>query len=188
MQLSRLFRLSVAVTASALAFGLVSVAQGRTYDRHFERRSDRQMEQRVLAKMHDVNQMEIGMGTMAMQKGQSRQVRDFGRRLRGDHRSNDRDVMRVARREHIDLTQSASMEDRMSGRDRRAMDDLNNANGREFDRAFLRTMAEGHGDMERQLISARDRLNDGPVRSLVTSTIPAIRRHQRMAQNLESRI
>ena len=188
MQLSRLFRLSFAVAASALAFGLVSVAQGRTYDRHSDRRSDQQMEQRILSKMHDVNQMEISMGNLAMQKGQSRQVKDFGRKLRSDHRSNDRQVMRVARREHIDLTQSASMNDRMSGRDRRTMDDLNNANGRDFDRAFLRAMAEGHGDMERQLISARDQLNNGPVRSLVTSTIPAIRRHQRMAQNLENRI
>jgi len=188
MQLSRLFRLSLAVSASALAFGLVSVAQGRTYDRHYDRHADRTMEQRILAKMHDVNQMEISMGNLAMQKGESRQVRDFGRRVRNDHRSNDRDVMRIARREHIDLTQSASMEDRMSGRDRRTMDNLNNASGRDFDRTFLRAMAEGHSDVERQLVNARDRLSGGPVRSLVTSTIPAIRRHERMARNLENRI
>ena len=201
MKFSRYRMLSLATTLAALALGAaVSLAQGyggsdrnqgyggsdrnqgySTSDRGNS--SDRDMEQQVLSEMHSVNQMEIRMGEMAMRKGQSREVREFGRRLRRDHQMSDRQVLSVARREHIDLTMNTS-----SNRDDRMHQELESASGHDFDRAFMKHMAEGHADVLRDLTQARHTLRNGRVRALVTSTIPAIRRHQRMAQNLESRV
>ena len=151
----------------------------------------RLIEQQVLSKMHDVNQKEIQMGQMAMQRGHSRQVRDFGRRLQRDHQANDRLVRTIARREGVDLanyTPNTPEEQREADRDNRMHQDLESASGRDFDRAFMRAMAEGHADVARDLSRAQHTLRNGRVRALVTSTILTVRRHQRMARTLESRV
>jgi putative membrane protein len=53
--------------------------------------------------MHLVNQMEIQVGKLAQEKGQSEQVRQFGQRLAQAHRDVDQEVRSLARRQGIEL-------------------------------------------------------------------------------------
>src|SRR5215468_4437651 len=47
------------------------------------------MDQQILSKMHQVNQMEIDIGKLAEQKSQDPEVQRYGRRLVRDHEMGD---------------------------------------------------------------------------------------------------
>jgi len=182
MKLTRPRTLGVAVAFGASI--LASSALAQSY-------SERQMEQHILRKMHDVNRAEMRMGEMAMRRGHSQAVRSYGRRLRSDHQANDRMVRTVARSQGVTLVEPMPMtraERIQMDRDQQRHDEVMSARGREFDRAFTRVMAEGHADVARMLRHDRNRLHRGRVRALVNTTIPAVERHQRLAQRLEDRL
>jgi putative membrane protein len=162
---------------AALTLALLSVgAQGAT-------RYDRQMTRQVLSKMHHVNQMEIRMGELAMQKGRSQDVRDFGRRLRNDHQMADRRVTRLAAREGIRL-----MNPPMTPHERSVHRRLRRAHGDRFDREFMSAMASGHTQTIQDLAQARRELRDPQVRRLVGNTLPAMRQHRNMAREIQQNL
>jgi putative membrane protein len=161
-----------ALTLTLLAVG----AQGAT-------RYDRQMTRQVLSKMHHVNQMEIRMGEMAMQKGRSQDVRDFGRRLRNDHQMADRRVTRLAAREGIRLVNPP-----MTPHERSVHRRLRHARGDRFDREFMNAMASGHTQTIQDLAQARRELRDPQVRRLVGNTLPAMRQHRNMAREIQQNL
>src|SRR5215467_11348276 len=91
---SRILGLGIASGLLALAagVGLAQYHHDRSDMQPSDMQSNLQAEQQVLSRMHDVNQMEISMGEMAMHKAHSKAVKDFGKRLRKDHEANDREV------------------------------------------------------------------------------------------------
>jgi len=193
---SRILGLSVA--ACLLTLAGVALAQHHHDSSDMQGRSDMQSdrsnmqaEQQVLSRMHDVNQMEISMGEMAMHKAHSKAVKDFGDRLRKDHEKSDREVNSVAQRLGVNLTPTGpgtADERAQADRDNRTQHRLESAHGRDFDREFVRAMAKGHEDVDRMLHRARNEVHDRRVRDLVKSTIPAVEHHRNMARNLESRV
>ena len=191
---SRILGLSVATGLLALAAG-VGLAQHHHGESSDTRSSDMQSEmlaeQQVLSRMHDVNQMEISMGQMAIENGHSKAVKDFGRQLRKDHEANDRQVTAVAGTLGVDLTPTGPgtpEERQQADRDHHTQQRLESAHGRDFDREFARAMAQGHSDVDRMLHRARNEVHDRHVRDLVNSTIPAVEHHQKIARHLESRV
>jgi len=137
----------------------------------------------VLSRMHHVNQMEIRLGELAMQKGRSQEVRDYGRTLRNDHQMSDRRVTNLAAREGIDLYRIApSAHDRMVSRR------LQRARGHAFDREFLNAMANGHAQVITELTRARRNVRNPEVRRLIGSTLPALREHRNMARDFQGQM
>ncbi len=92
----------------------------------------------VLGQLHHSNQMEIEMGKLAQDKGQSKDVKSFGRTLVTDHTAADKKVVALAKQEKIDLT--AAMPPMKNDQ----MAPLKAAVGAEFDRAFASAMLEDH--------------------------------------------
>src|SRR4051812_41994402 len=62
--------------------------------------------QTVLSDIHKDNQMEIRMGKLAQEKGQSADVRSFGERLVKDHQDADDKVKTLAEKQGIVLEPS----------------------------------------------------------------------------------
>ncbi len=57
----------------------------------------------MLGKLHHSNQMEVAAGKLAEEKGQSKDVKSFGKTLVTDHTASDRKVMALAKSEKIEL-------------------------------------------------------------------------------------
>ena len=150
--------------------------------------SDRLREQKILSRMHRINQMEIAMAEMAIQRGQSEAVKDFGRTLRKDHQENDAEVISVARQEGLSLTLATPTrtDERLEEHEQQMRQLLESAQGAAFDSVFVKTTAKGYAKVALLLTIARDRLPKGRVRALVTSTIPIIKRNRRLAEELQS--
>lgn len=133
--------------------------------------------------MHHVNQMEIRLGELAMQKGRSQDVRNFGRRLRNDHQMADRRVTNLAAREGIRLVNPP-----MTRHERTVNRRLRYARGHQFDREFMDAMADGHTQTIQDLSQARRDLRDPQVRRLVGNTLPALRHHRKMAREIQQNL
>lgn len=150
--------------------------------------SEKQMETKVLSKMHHVNQMEIKAGQMAMEKGQSSDVRAYGRRLRNDHQFADKKVTELAKAEGIKLMEpnpTTPEEKQQAQEEKQMMEKLQMAQGGEFDTAFLKAMEKGHTKAIETLTQAHEKLQDPQVRGLVAKLIPILKQHLQLARNLE---
>ena len=132
----------------------------------------------VLGKLHHANQMEIEMGKLAQEKGQSKDVKNYGKTLVTDHTAADKKVMALAKQEKIDLT--AAMPPMTD--DNMAL--LKTAVGTEFDKVFARVMLEDHTKDVNEAKAARDATTDPKLKSLLTSTIPVLEKHRETAQKL----
>ena len=132
----------------------------------------------VLGKLHHSNQMEIEMGKLAQEKGQSKDVKSFGKTLVTDHTAADKKVAALAKQEKIDLT--AAMPPMKPDK----MAPLKTAVGAEFDKAFASAMLEDHTKDVDEAKAARDATTDVKLKSLLDATIPVLEKHRETAQKL----
>jgi putative membrane protein len=172
------FRTRIAGVLGAAAILAISAgtAQAQT-------RFDRQMTRQVLSRMHHVNQMEIRLGTLAMAKGRTSDVRYFGRQLRDEHIRNDRQVVNLASREGVRLYAIG-----MNPHERQVSRRLRLARGHEFDREFLNAMARGHTQVIQEMRQAHRDVRDPEVRRFIGNTLPALREHRNMARSFQDQL
>ena len=184
--MSRLLSMSAGLCAAVVLLATTPrTAQGRV-PAH-----ERAEVRHLLSMIHHVNQMEIEMVQLAMQRGRTAAVRDYGRRLRNDHRVADRRLLRFAASEGIPIVRYAPRtraELQHARLERRAHRDLRGTWGIAFDRAFARIMAQGHDRTIALLTRARSRLDDRETREFVRDVLPTLREHRRHARDVGSRV
>ena len=121
---------------------------------------------------------EVRIGRLAENRATSNAIRDFARRMIEDHRTADRELKSLADSKGLRLARSM-------GADGQALyNRLSNLSGAAFDNAYVRAMRIDHrkavNAFEEESRVARDR----DLRRWVDNTLPALRGHLQMAQNL----
>jgi putative membrane protein len=132
----------------------------------------------VLQKLHHANQMEIEMGKLAQEKGESKGVKAFGKALVKDHTAADKKVMALAKQQKVELpeTMPPMADDKMAK--------LKMASGAEFDRLFAQAMLEDHQKDVDECKTAHDAATDAKLKKLLASTIPVLEKHRDTAKKL----
>ena len=165
----------------------------------------------VLRQIHRANLDEIRMGQLAQRNGSSAQVKQYGARLVSDHQAADQKVVALAKQLRITLPQERgqmsgapfkSSDDRpgyMGRRDSTADsttlqsytpsspqpgDRLRSLRGAGFDTAFANAMVDAHNQAIGLLELAQGQAQHEELRSLIASTLPALREHLQIAQSL----
>lgn len=141
----------------------------------------------ALAKVHHVNQMEIEMAKLAMEKGASREVRAYAERLMRDHQMSDRKLLSFASSKNIPVENFAVLTAEQQARERAVSDQLHAATGSSFDRLYLQKMAEGHSDSINDLSQAIEQLPDRAERNFLAKIRPIVGQHERLANILLSK-
>jgi putative membrane protein len=134
--------------------------------------------QEFLQKALQGDNSEIMLGRLAADRAGSPGVRDYGRTLASDHAEARDQVLDVGRRFGVEPSREPTSE----ARDERQK--LQGMGGRDFDHEFIRYMIDDH----RQDISDfRDeaREHHGRVSELAARQLPTLRKHLRMAEDLE---
>lgn len=165
--------------AMLVVFGLGTLARGGVA-RGADENSAAQTEE-VLMKLHHSNQMEVAAGKLAQEKGQSKDVKSFGKTLVSDHSAADKKVMALAKTEKINLPASEPMSDDK-------MDKLKSASGADFDKMFATHMLEDHKKDIDEVKSARDNTKDTKLKGLLSSTLPVLEKHRDIAQRLTDKL
>jgi putative membrane protein len=139
---------------------------------------------RLVAVLHNVNQDEIAAGKLAQQKGQSADIKDYGRQLVEDHTKADADVKAAAKKAGISISDSAlaKHDQEMMRVDKNKMDQLKKMSGAEFDRTFAQVMAKDHDHMISMLRDHKDDLKAAELKQLVDNTLPVLEQHKDMAE------
>jgi putative membrane protein len=139
--------------------------------------------QALLAKIHGVNQFEIDTAKLAQARGQSAQVKSYGKTLQRDHEKADRKILSFADKQGYKITAPPSDEDQQH-----TMDRLNTLRGKDFDQAFIDAMEDGHQKAIRMIEEARSSIDDKKTKALLTELLPELRHHQKMAHNIDSKV
>lgn len=143
----------------------------------------------LLSRIHHTNQMEIKMGQLAVQNASAKSVKSFGETLVKDHKEADEKVMALAKKENVNLTEPKAMneteKEKMSDHDQ-LMTNLKSLKGKEFDKAFILGMKNGHDDAIASLEASNS--SDEETKKLVSDLLPTLRIHQREAQAITQQL
>jgi putative membrane protein len=141
-------------------------------------------ETQILEKMHQINQTEIAIGHLAMEKGQSAPIREYGDRLVRDHTMADRRVIAFAKAHDIVISPAGA-----PAQPSDTVQKLSALSGNEFDRAFVSEMTNGHREAVAMLQSEHDKLPSGaPLRKFLGKMIPILTQHYVIASRLDLRV
>jgi putative membrane protein len=130
--------------------------------------------------LHDAIQgdnSEMTLGQLAMQRGMSQGIRDYGRRLHTDHSHARVQASAVARRMGV------SVPSEMMPEARSEYHKLLRLHGRAFDSEFARYMVDDH---QKDIAKFQDQARSGDRQTarLAREQLPVLREHLRIAQSL----
>lgn len=121
---------------------------------------------------------EVELGTLAMHRAESEEVRRLARMMVDDHTAINSRVAEIARARNVVLPSQPSTPSQMVSQQ------LQQLEGNEFDRLYLRKMVEDH---ERAIVMYESRANlaeDPRVRDHASGTLPMLRNHLELARGL----
>jgi putative membrane protein len=127
------------------------------------------------------NLAEEKLGQLAQQKGQSEAVRSYGSSLEKDHTTANKDAMKAAQSLGV-TAPSAPNEKQMS-----AYNDLSKMSGEKFDDAFVKAMVKDHKKDVKEYEQAAKNA-DNAAGSYASQTLPTLKMHLQMAQNIDSQM
>ncbi len=141
----------------------------------------------IVAIFDAANTADIETGSLAEERGASKEVRDFGAMLVRDHkhvRELGRDLAKK-----LNVTPTPPTDDRGAKDHADAMARLRALKGTEFDRAFLQHEAVFHRVVIDAVTSTLlPAIRNSELKALVTQVAPAFEAHMIAAQNLQKKI
>lgn len=154
---------------AALAVGALTAPAGAVPDAHF-------MKEAAQGGM-----TEVTLGHMAARKAVDRGVRQFGMQMVRDHSQANRELMRIARQQHVALPHDLGPKnDALRAR-------LAGLHGEAFDRAYVHAMIKDHKEDEVAFNHELRRGGNPPVRTFAGKYLPVVQGHLMMVQDLHRR-
>ncbi len=172
-----------AVTAAILAAS-VAWAQQR------EQRPEEQVSQEtlhLLSMLHQNNQDEVQLGTLAQEKAVANNVKQLGRSLAQDHQRADEQLMQLAQRMNLELPRfepRTEVERSIMASHQAEMQKLQALEGEQFDRAFLAAQIGMHDLEIAQLRQARGQIQNREIQRFIDQQLPVLERHRAQAYRL----
>lgn len=153
-------------------------------------RSISSADSRILSILHAKNIEEIEIGKLAMDKGASDDVRNFGQTLVQDHQQCDNQVRQVSQAanapllEPKDINDMLAREKGMSQPPKDPLEELRSLDGPAFDQQFGRMMLQGHRDLIQIVENARPNVHDARVGQLLDQTLSTLHHHEDLAAEI----
>ena len=137
----------------------------------------------IVAIFDAANTYDMETGALAVKKGSTQVVRDFGKQLSGDHnmvRQQGRDLAT-----HLHVTPTPPKDFPLAGAHADAMKKLSALDGKAFDKAFLEHEVAFHkAVIDAVTTTLLPALKNQDVKDLVTKVAPAFNAHMTQAQHL----
>ena len=136
-------------------------------------RPDPLFQSRLLNSLHEGNLMEIAAGRMAITRGSTPAIRQFGEELVKDHSTADGELVTLAAKLNVVLPSAAAPED--------GLDELGRLTGRAFDRAFVKMMVDDHDKALAMVRDAQPRVKNGQLSVYLEKLLPVLEKHRSTA-------
>jgi putative membrane protein len=123
--------------------------------------------------------MEVELGKIAGEKGTSQRVKSFGQMMVRDHSKSGEELRAIASSKNINVP--SSMDDKHN----RVVQDLQNKDAKDFDKAYIKEMASAHEkDIELFKKQAEDG-NDPQLKTFASKNLPILLMHRDSVQNIQ---
>lgn len=140
--------------------------------------------QSVLTDIHKANLMEIRMGKLAEEKGQSADIRSYGETLVKDHEAADQKVKSLADKQGITLQSSGTVAKEAH---KIEMSHWANKNPATFDKDFAEQMVKDHQQTITDLQKDQAALAGTPTGELIGELLPTLQQHLETAEKLSAK-
>lgn len=129
-----------------------------------------------------IGKAEIELGQIALKNTQDQGVRTYAERMVKDHSAADKKLKAIAAKENLQLPQSLDPEHES------LKTKLQSLKGEEFDRAYVKAMANGH-DKAVALFESASQQSQMPddLKQFAASTLPTLEQHKEMAHSLHEK-
>jgi putative membrane protein len=130
-------------------------------------------------------EMEVRMGELAQQKGQSQDVKNLGQTLVRDHTKANQQLQQIAQSLNISSTDDHTKGGELAEKHKKHqqhLSDLQGKSGSEFDKEFVRMAIKGHKKSIAAFEECQGELKDTQLTSFIQQTLPTLRQHLQMAQ------
>lgn len=132
--------------------------------------------------VHDglkANHMEIQMGQLAQQRGQSDQVKQYAQRLIQDHQKARQQLQQIAQSRGVEI----KLEDPQE-RAKEVSEKLADASGAEFDKKFMEDQVKHHEKDIKKFEEFAREAKDPQLKQFATQALPILRQHLEWAQQI----
>jgi putative membrane protein len=141
----------------------------------------------IVAIFDAANTADIETGTLAMERGHSKEVRDFGAMLARDHQAVRQQGRDLAKK--LGVTPTPPADDAGTRAHASAMRSLRALHGTAFDHAFLQHEVAFHKSViDAVTTTLLPAIRNAEVKALVVKVAPAFQAHMMAAANLDERI
>ena len=120
--------------------------------------------------------MEVRMGEIGKQKGQSPDVKQLADKLVADHSKANDELKDLASKKGVTIPTA------LPDKHQKMLDKLSNASN--FDKEFKDMAVKDHKQDIKEFEKAEKKCDDADVRAFAAKTLPALQEHLRMAENL----
>ena len=125
---------------------------------------------------------EVQMGSLALQKAASADVKAFAQRMVTDHSKANAELAQLA------TTKGLALAAELGGEHKDAYDHLSSLSGAEFDKAYMKHMVEDHEKDVSEFDKASTGATDSDVKAWAGKTLPTLREHLAQAKSTASKV
>ncbi|GAB3194370.1 putative membrane protein [Pontibacter aydingkolensis] len=184
---------STGILVAAFLFGMSSCNQEQgaveeAQETNEQMAEDTEMEDQMthmsdfMTKAASGGMMEVELGKLAQQKGQMKEVKDFGSMMVKDHEQVNQELRSHASRLNITLPDSMG-QDHMDH-----VKELRNKTGAEFDRAYMDLMVSDHEEDIEAFEDAANNLEDAQLKTFASNTVTKLRQHHERAKQVKDMV
>ncbi len=131
-------------------------------------------------KIANAGMKEIELGKLAEEKGELKEVKEFGKHMVHQHTEMAAELKNVAQLKNITLPDSLSADAKSE------KEELMKLKGREFDKKYMNAMVEGHKKVLSALEKEAADTQDPNLKAFAEKGIPIIKEHLQMAEMTDS--
>jgi putative membrane protein len=118
---------------------------------------------------------EVKLSKLAMDKGQSTEVKQFARKMVEDHSKANMELKQIAEKKNLALPAKLDANHQM------VYDKLVKLDGADFDKEYMHAMAADHDDAVKLFKEQSESGQDPELKSFAMKTLPVIEKHDDMA-------
>jgi putative membrane protein len=121
---------------------------------------------------------EVLLGNLAVQKAESKDIKQFGQKMIDDHTKLSERMREVARKEGISAPTGTA------AKDKSLVNRLEKVSGPEFDKAYIRAMVKDHRDDLNAFNREANSGNDTEIKDVASQGAQVIGEHLKLAEQL----
>jgi putative membrane protein len=130
----------------------------------------------------DGGMLEVALGKLAQKKGASQTIKKLGTQMVTDHSKANMELKALAADKHIVLPEN------MSDKCQKEVSDLNEKNGKDFDKAYADFMVKDHKDDIDEFKKESEKGSDAQVSGWAKNKIPVLEHHLMMAEDAQKKV